>query len=277
MGNASTKDQIKLTKLKLSAVSFDAVALPSEDMERTLVTKANFALLLLQLSGDIKTECELDVKEIENLLNSALKLEAAYPNSSNTLLFDKKIHAFIIDEREKLLKKVFESGLLQYLKELILSIMEKLLHVIDQPIHNQNDPVIPREHDTEELLAPVEQPSISNKNDTCSANEQVTSAHVGIDIPEETVNIPQSQYTSIFNNNANQPRCRLFSSTASSHYQAYYPAPILYMDNFQVDLSASRQIVNIYSNEQLPQVFWTPVYNRTTGICHMFLAQKGNF
>lgn len=99
----------------------------SECVRATVKTKANVALLLMQLSSDLISACNLDTKDIEYFLKAALSLEASYLNKSNILFANKRFVALFSALESKVNKSSFELyGLLENEKKLVWTIVQKL-------------------------------------------------------------------------------------------------------------------------------------------------------
>lgn len=293
---------------------FDAVISPSEETERILNTKINFALLMINLNSDLKQHCALNAKEHEKILEEALKLEAIFPNSSNTLLFNSSIKAFLIAEREKILNTSFESGLLQNQKDLTLTMMAKLIGNVEIP--NQIVPQAPEYEDNTENT--IESPLGADVNeDVLSPNENLQNSEsnniqasdcVKTEIFEEAGNENKNPSESL-NTINEQPVVDLNDETIPTipflqhneapqfYHQVLVPCycnflvgvcsengcplhssyPKIFFNTSQVspvDLYQIHQHVDISVEDQLPPIFWTAHYYPMYNVWKWFLARK---
>lgn len=257
---------------------FDAITSESQDTERTFMhTKINFALLMMNMNSDLKSECNLDAKEIENILDSALKLEAVFSNSSNTLLRNSRNLNFIIAEMKKIQASTFERGLLHNLKELTLTMMRKLIETsenVNQTLSVKSQGV--QENNNEIEIIQQDQPSDENLD-----NDQAQS-NIPDALPDQTENDPENfaqnypEQQAPGNDMANtpiQPSVVILVQQVYP-YELYYQLPVLYLDNSRADLCQIHQRMDIYSDIPLPIVFWTPAYNYKTDAWHWFYAHR---
>lgn len=238
--------------MKLSAAVFDAVNSSTENMQRSFQIDANFAQLMINLNSDLKITCALDEFENNKYLISALKFEAAYPNSSNILLRKKNVTAFIKGEREKIVSTQFEPGLLQNLKELTLSMMENLIGPYEEPVETKNN----------EAELDLGQENIASCFDKECEN--------GTDIREQQAEYENIQEVEARENDRNRHQ-QQFQNEAQVELLR---VPFVYADNSQVRLELPEQVVDIYANVPLPYYFWTSAYNSATRLLQFFFAQR---